>query len=218
MLLEEGNLSSFRSAGENILKLMEQKQQTQSSTLHRNRSGKNSSFKAELQKDLYENQQILSQVLTIDKGHKPMSMDLMREQVIQRQQEDLKKSSEKESIGREVKRLGELVVLPRLSDSLRSLALTRNMTCFPLRTVVDTLSGQANCQILNNSNHFRQCLQYLVSTVPEFVQIFPPDDVVSYESVRVNLQAPYRSVRAKVKATADAASIDREKVLGNKKH
>ena len=110
------------------------------------------------------------------------------------------------------------VALPRLSDSLRSLALSRNLSCCALPALLVLLSEQAPLSLLNCPLRVERCVRTLVKLVPEFVQILPADDFLAHESVRINLQAPYRSVRLTVKAAADAANKKKQELLRRVQH
>lgn len=116
-------------------------------------------------------------------------------------------------------RQGAIAALPRLADSLRSMALARNLTCFPLKAMAAALAEQMQNTRCNthvtqgDAAALTRHLRALARLVPEFVQIFPADRILAYESLRVNLHAPYKSVRQKVKSIADVACKERTQLM-----
>ena len=94
--------------------------------------------------------------------------------------------------------------LPSLCDVLRSLARAeRRIANRTSQELVEKLAPDLRI----SEDELKLRLALLVEHVPEFLSVFPPDDVVDVETVRINLSAPFQQVRRKLEALA-TASID----------
>jgi hypothetical protein len=181
-----------------------------------NSSNNNSSFRALLRRELHENQELAARVgSALERGQAAVGTEELRRQAQARQQRAEQARGEARGRERELQRLGLLGALPRLCDSLRSLALARNLSCFPLPALLAALAEEAGatCPLLARPPLLDRNLRALARLVPEFAQVFPADAVLPHESVRLNLRAPYSSVRRKVKAAADAAREETGQLL-----
>jgi hypothetical protein len=211
MLLQAADLPTMLASGEQQLAALKTEQQQQNTAARQSSSSasrvQNGSFKAQLRREQEEGLEVATRGVALDRvGQGAATLDVLKEQAVQRGAEAAALSRAAEAAHRRGARLSLLAAMPRLCDSLRSLALTRNLTCFPMAALLATLSEQAALGAQHGSPRHLLCgLHTLAGLAPEFIQVFPPDDVLGYESARVNLLAPYGAVRAKVKGAADAA-------------
>lgn len=158
-----------------------------------------------------EQEQSASRVLALESTG--LGLALLRQQAVSRGEEAAAQGRRALALQARLERLGILAALPRLGDSLRSLALTRNLSYFALPALLASLVDQAPSSLLRSPGRLERCLRALAAVVPEFVQVLPPDDLLRHESVRVNLQAPYKDVRAALKAAAVAGGAERRGLL-----
>jgi hypothetical protein len=210
-VLQAADLRAAQAAGAQLLIPPREKEGT--ANAQRQRPQSNSSFKLLLKREQHEEQEIAGRVLTLDRGHGPVGLEQLRKQAVRRGEETVAKSRLVKEQQARLERLSVSISLPRLSDSIRSLAVGRNVTCFALPALLTSLAEQAPSALLSCPRRLERCVRALVKLVPEFVQTLPADDFLAHETVRVNLQAPYKNVRQVVKAAADVASREKDEIM-----
>jgi len=85
--------------------------------------------------------------------------------------------------------------IPKVCELLRSLLIGKKKSVFQLSLLISDLSSE-----LKLSNYeVKKRLKELAKIVPEFVTIFPPDDLLPYETLHLNANVPYDNIRQKIK-------------------
>ncbi len=84
--------------------------------------------------------------------------------------------------------------LTSLCDVLRTAARSKGRTVFPLKDCVDQYTLQFNV----TKTEFSARLQLVNQVAPEFLCIIPMNHHVPVDTLRINLDAPYSHVRAKL--------------------
>lgn len=142
-------------------------------------------------------------------------LNLLRAQVVQRS--DIAHAQE-ELVKQHRPRLRELLLLERLPDTcdtLRTLALANNRTVYSFPQLFPLLEASSSMGRFTAAQRTAVITPYdLLATaaahVPSFVSIFPADDTIRQEMVRINLHAPFAEIRAHVKGLQREALRERE--------
>ena len=87
----------------------------------------------------------------------------------------------------EIERLDRLKSLPKLCDMLRVLFSRRRKTTAPFRELIRTLAAETGVDVEEQ----RTRLNLICEIIPDFLSIFPPDDVVPEEFVKMNIHCKY---------------------------
>mmetsp|Transcript_10072 Transcript_10072/g.15258 ORF Transcript_10072/g.15258 Transcript_10072/m.15258 type:complete len:420 (-) Transcript_10072:116-1375(-) len=135
-----------------------------------------------------------------------VSLSELKQRVVDRCAASKRRCEHEQQYRPRLAELSLMLSLPRTCDAIRSLALEKNKSIFPLSHVVDILSPS------HRAISVLDCIRCLAHTAPEFLTIFPPDDVVPCDNVRVNLNAPYAALRKKLKEKMTEASVEKEKI------
>ena len=82
----------------------------------------------------------------------------------------------------------------KISNAIRSSCSQFKKSTFLFSEIVERLSNE----LMLGRNEFVVRLHLLVQVAPEFITIFPPDDLVDEETLRINLNAPFGAIRQKL--------------------
>ena len=96
----------------------------------------------------------------------------------------------------------------RICTAIRSTSSQFKKTIFMLSEIKERLSSE----LMMGSNEFLVRLHMIVTIVPEFITIFPPDDLVKEETLRINLNAPFGAIREKLQVCSDNANNELRKM------
>jgi hypothetical protein len=127
---------------------------------------------------------------------KTASLEDLRQLAIRRgakAAEDRRAKLENELI---VKRKQLVFKLPTILDALRSLAVVERKSIYRLDSLLLRLSRELRMKL----SHLSESISILKDIAPEFITIFPPDDMISHEMLKINLIAPYSQLKSKVLA------------------
>lgn len=92
-------------------------------------------------------------------------------------------------------KLQRLYSLPKVCNALRSFCAQKNKNTFKLNEIRSRLSDELELSKFEVQSR----LLLMTDVIPEFVTIFPPDDIVGVEMIRINLYAPYAALQLKLK-------------------
>ncbi len=87
----------------------------------------------------------------------------------------------------DIERIDRLKSLPRLCDMLRVLFSRRRKTTASLRELLGTLARETGVDVEEQ----RVRLNLICDIIPDFLSIFPSDDIVSEEYVKMNIHCKY---------------------------
>ena len=91
-------------------------------------------------------------------------------------------------------RKGQLKSLPAIADSLRSIVRLRNRMSHPLQDILSSLAPQLRF----SKQALLSRLVLLTDAAPEFLSLFPANDIVPVATLKINMDAPYGAVRSKL--------------------
>ena len=89
----------------------------------------------------------------------------------------------------------------RICTAIRSTSSQFKKTIFMLSEIKERLSSE----LMMGSNEFLVRLHMIVTIVPVFITIFPPDDLVKEETLRINLNAPFGAIPAAARTCVRSA-------------
>lgn len=81
--------------------------------------------------------------------------------------------------------------LPRVCNALRSMCAQIRKTIFSMKELNQKLAQELEL----TPRDLRIRLDLLAHVLPEFLTIFPPDEYISHESVKVNMDVPYATLK-----------------------
>lgn len=86
--------------------------------------------------------------------------------------------------------------LPDICNILRSHALMTKKSNMSMQDITEKLAIDMNLNLTASALYER--IHVISNVTPEFLYIFPPDDIVKVETLRVNLNANFTEVRKKI--------------------
>lgn len=98
--------------------------------------------------------------------------------------------------------------LPQLCHVLRLIALSTNRSTTTISSLMTHLRAKGH----EATPSLKVELEFLATIVPEFVTIFPPDDVINESTIRINLATPFTNMIAKL--GKELTDIEGDRVTG----
>ena len=90
----------------------------------------------------------------------------------------------------------------KICNALRSICAQFRKSTF----LISEIQARLSDELMITSNEFVVRLHLIVQVVPEFITIFPPDEVVNESRLRINLNAPYGAIRQKLQECSNNAN------------
>ena len=97
--------------------------------------------------------------------------------------------------------------LPQLCHVLRLIALSTNRSTMTISSLLTHLRAKGH----DATPALKVELDFLAATVPEFVTIFPPDDVINESTIRINLTTKFTNMIARL--SKELAVIEGDKMV-----
>jgi hypothetical protein len=149
-----------------------------------------------------------------DQGQEQVDLESLRRDVEERYAQQLKRKEAEQQCQSSLRCLNRAICLPSLCDAVRAHCLHRNKNIFlvdefaTLMTMTCTLTS---LRLLNEPSI--DLIEHLSVTVPEFISLVPPDDLIDQPFVRVNIDTPYNTLRQKLMRQRGEAEMQKRALL-----
>ena len=97
----------------------------------------------------------------------------------------------------------------KICNAIRSTCSQFKKSTFLFSEIIDRLSKE----LMMGRNELIVRLVMIVQVTPEFLTIFPPDELVKEETLRINLNAPYGAIRQKLQECSMRANEELTNVI-----
>ena len=146
-------------------------------------------------------------------------LESLRQEIIHKSEIQIERAKYEESVQEQINHLSIAILLPSVVDTLRTLSHSKSRTIFSFDEIVKILTTSLRLQdrkdIKENQMIGVQLIHRLAHEIPEFITIFPIDEVISYSTIRLNLSAPIVEIKTKLRGLSEVASLERDRIRNN---
>mmetsp|Transcript_23023 Transcript_23023/g.23668 ORF Transcript_23023/g.23668 Transcript_23023/m.23668 type:complete len:200 (-) Transcript_23023:30-629(-) len=148
---------------------------------------------------------------------KSNKIDTLRSDIIKKSQIQIEKVRCEQLAQEQINQLSTAILLPLVVDTLRTLSRSKSKTIFSLDEIVKILTSSLRLhESKDNKDNYQvtglKLVHRLAQEAPEFITIFPADEIILYQTVRMNMNAPIADLKVKLKNLSEIASIERDRI------